>query len=385
MSRVAPMPVAVDMTKVEDLDLGQTEHALIRITDIMGSADLNNDGVVEAWEQDVYSRMMAADHDGDGYLTRSQVLHVMRGVHEEEKGGIPISSLNPDTDGDGDVADWEQECYDKIVAADADGGGSISVKELFGVIKSASDEVKEAQKGGIPITSLNPDTDGDGKVEKWEMEVFGRINAADEDKSGSISVKELFGVIKGAAEADRQKKLLAKMLGVAIALIIFLVCAIGGMTVAVVASFKDAYVAPPAPPTSSMLADNGTADAVLTERRKLAEVRFGAESSVVVNAWGRLLSEGDDSSADDDDLVDADVEEETDGEAEAPASADGYGLAPSSRAPCTAPSAPIPCCPRLRPCASPHFLSLPFAALTLMRCEPCLSWCLARVCAGMAT
>ena len=40
----------------------------------------------------------------------------------------------------------------------------ISVKELFGVIKRASDEVKAAQKGGIPIVSLNPDTDGDGKV-----------------------------------------------------------------------------------------------------------------------------------------------------------------------------------------------------------------------------
>jgi hypothetical protein len=41
----------------------------------------------------------------------------------------------------------------------------------------------------------------DGKVEKWEVEVFERIKSADEDKSGSINVKELFGVIKGAAEA----------------------------------------------------------------------------------------------------------------------------------------------------------------------------------------
>ena len=54
-----------------------------------------------------------------------------------------------------------------------------------------SDEVKEASKGGIPITSLNPDTDGDGKVEKWEMDVFNRIKKADEDRSGAISVKEV--------------------------------------------------------------------------------------------------------------------------------------------------------------------------------------------------
>ena len=31
---------------------------------------------------------------------------------------------------------------------------------------------------------------GDGKVEKWEVDVFERIKAADEDRSGSINVKE---------------------------------------------------------------------------------------------------------------------------------------------------------------------------------------------------
>ena len=108
-----------------------------------------------------------------------------------ETDGIPISSLNPDTDGDGQVAAWEKETYDRIVRADQDGSGSISVKELFSVIKGAADEVREAQKGGLAIASLDPDTDGDGRVEKWEAEVFKRIQLADEDKSGSISVKEV--------------------------------------------------------------------------------------------------------------------------------------------------------------------------------------------------
>ena len=53
--------------------------------------------------------------------------------------------------------------------------------------------------GAIPISSLNPDRDGDGKIEKWEQEVFDRIKAADADQSGSISVKELFSVIKQSA------------------------------------------------------------------------------------------------------------------------------------------------------------------------------------------
>jgi len=141
-------------------------------------------------------------------------------------GEIPIASLNPDTDGDGQVEPWETECYEKIKAADADGSGNISVKELFEVIKRASDEVKEAQKGGIPISTLDPDTDGDGKVEKWEVDVFERIKAADEDKSGSINVKELFGVIKGAAESDKQKKLYRKAAMALAAVVLFLIGAL---------------------------------------------------------------------------------------------------------------------------------------------------------------
>ena len=70
----------------------------------------------------------------------------------------------------GEVDQWEKDVYEKIVAADADKSGSISVSELFSVIKAAGDEVREAAKGGIPISTLNPDSDGDGKVEKWEVE-----------------------------------------------------------------------------------------------------------------------------------------------------------------------------------------------------------------------
>ena len=103
----------------------------------------------------------------------------------------------------------------RIVKADTDKSGAISVRNLFDFIRQMSMEVKEAAKGGIPIATLNPDTDGDGKVEKWETEVFNRIKDADMDASGSISVKELFGVIKGAAESDKQKKLFQRLLGVA--------------------------------------------------------------------------------------------------------------------------------------------------------------------------
>ena len=105
--------------------------------------------------------------------------------------GIPIASLNPDADGDGKVENWEREVYDRIIKADTDNTGTISERNFFDFIRSMSDELKDAAKGSIAISTLNPDTDGDGKVEKWELEVFERIRAADADGSGSISVKEV--------------------------------------------------------------------------------------------------------------------------------------------------------------------------------------------------
>jgi len=175
---------------------------------------------VEDWEKQIYTHLKAADKDGDGFLSRGELFEVIslfgrEAVRPKTPGtsnGIPIMDLNPDTDGDGHVEPWETECYQQIKAADMDGSGSISVKELFGVMKKAGDAVKEAKaNGGIPIESLNPDSDGDGKVEPWEVDVFERIKAADADASGVISTKELFGVIKGAAESDKQKKLFQKL------------------------------------------------------------------------------------------------------------------------------------------------------------------------------
>ena len=95
---------------------------------------------------------------------------------------------------------------------------------------------------GIPISSLNPDVDGDGKVEKWEQEVFERIKAADADQSGSIDVKELFSVIKGAADADKAKRLFQKLLAVAVVVIIMLIGSMLAVSIAAGEMVKESHV-----------------------------------------------------------------------------------------------------------------------------------------------
>merc|ERR1719305_397549 len=91
---------------------------------------------------------------------------------------IPIASLNPDLNNDGRVDEWESKVFSKLIAADADGDGELSRQELFAVMR----DLNAASKNGeIPIAALNPDTDGDGKIEQWEKEVYGRIIKADTD------------------------------------------------------------------------------------------------------------------------------------------------------------------------------------------------------------
>lgn len=169
----------------------------------------------------------------------SPVTDMRRNSGRGEGGVFSISSLDPDLNKDGRVEPWEKEVYQRLLDADMDGSGTVSVKELFGVMRQTGEELREARKGAIPIANLDPDADGDGKVEPWENEIFLRIQDADEDKSGSISVKELFAVIRKAAESDRQKRLFRKLFFAASALLVVMLLANTGLTAAVVFLAKD--------------------------------------------------------------------------------------------------------------------------------------------------
>ena len=156
--------------------------------------------------------------------------------------GIPIQTLSPDADGDGTVEEWELDVFNRIQAGDTDGDGILTTKELYIVLQKAIKEMGselDEYKKGIPIKRLDPDLDGDGKVEPWEKDVYDRLKAADVDDSGSVSAKELFLVIKKAAETDKQKRRLAKGLALALGLIVLLMVLMGAMMAVMLDAFKD--------------------------------------------------------------------------------------------------------------------------------------------------
>ena len=198
--------------------------------------DLNNDGKVEPWEQEVYDMMKAADTDGDGNLTRAELFQVVRDYNEGRK-GLCLSLVSPDLDNDGKVEKWEQEVYNLMREADTDGDGQITRSELFQVVRNFSEARK--QTGQVPLALLNPDKDGDGNLSSWEKKVFNMFKSADVDGSGALSVHEIYTVVGSAASLKKQTGQLKKLLIVAVILIIVLMIGIAAMMVVILDAFKD--------------------------------------------------------------------------------------------------------------------------------------------------
>ena len=71
-------------------------------------------------------------------------------------GVLSLKDMDPDFDGDGKISPLEKAVYDKMLAADVDGDGLLTRAEVYKVIQSMKHEVDDAVKGGIPISTLNP-------------------------------------------------------------------------------------------------------------------------------------------------------------------------------------------------------------------------------------
>lgn len=155
-------------------------------------------------------------------------------------GVLSLKDMDPDINGDGIVSPLEKQVYDHMLAADTDNDGHLTRREVFHVIKRMKSQADEAS--GIPIDALSPAQWGERKVAAWEEDVYKRIKEADEDKSGVISVKELFGVIKGAAKLDKDKKIYQKLLAVAVLVIFVLIGAMLGTAIVAGEAVKESHV-----------------------------------------------------------------------------------------------------------------------------------------------
>ena len=62
----------------------------------------------------------------------------------------------------GVISDNERIVFESLKAADVDGDGKVTRKEFYTAMLRAFKEVELAKShaGGIPISALNPDTDG---------------------------------------------------------------------------------------------------------------------------------------------------------------------------------------------------------------------------------
>ena len=64
-------------------------------------------------------------------------------------GVLSLKNMDPDFDGDGKVSASERDVYDRMIAADTDRDGHLTRKEVYQVIAKLKGEIDEA-KGGIP-------------------------------------------------------------------------------------------------------------------------------------------------------------------------------------------------------------------------------------------
>ena len=71
-------------------------------------------------------------------------------------GVLSLKNMDPDFDGDGKISPLEKAVYDKMLAADLDGDGLLTRAEVYKVIQSMKNEVDDAINAGILISTLNP-------------------------------------------------------------------------------------------------------------------------------------------------------------------------------------------------------------------------------------
>lgn len=168
---------------------------------IIAENDADADGALSVEEVDGQKgRFSAADADGDGLVTKEELLAMMQsfqpggpppGVSTEEMAANIIAEN--DADGDGALSLAESEGYEgQFSAADADGDGLVTKEELAAMIEAEWPMGPPPPEEDAARRIAKYDADGDGVISASESGVPDEVfDAIDTNEDGVISQAEL--------------------------------------------------------------------------------------------------------------------------------------------------------------------------------------------------
>ena len=94
----------------------------------------------------------------------------------------------------------------------------------------------------IPLSSLDPDVDGNGDVSHAEKKIHGCLLAADKDGNGWLSTKEFYSVLLGFLSAEKKRVLYKKLAIFSLVGCVILACTTLGTSTAAAVLAKESFV-----------------------------------------------------------------------------------------------------------------------------------------------
>ena len=127
-------------------------------------------------------------------------------------------------------------------------GGSSRLRETatkilaVKVVEKGAEVARKRRKGELLLSDLDPDFNGDGHVSKEEALIFKLLQEADTDRSGALSVHEVYSVVQRSAKLQRKTEQLRQLVCLLSAIVLVLLLSIGGMMAALLDAYKDTKV-----------------------------------------------------------------------------------------------------------------------------------------------
>lgn len=114
----------------------------------------------------------------------------------------------------------------------------------FTTITRHDDPAPESSKDRVvDLKLLNPDSDGDGKVNPSEKAVYDTLVGADVDKDGYLSINEFYSAMASFSAVQRSRQLFKHALAGVTALFLLQTAVVAVLVVVVAVVTKDSYVA----------------------------------------------------------------------------------------------------------------------------------------------